>query len=118
MVGVEFYSKGSVVKVQLYFYKDELGDIKAARDTFDLMIDSFLAQANEQKFKTDYDKEVYVHDQLAERLTYKENPLDQSAYSAIVGNETVCAGYSKAFQLLMQKMDVPTYLSVGSRILL
>ena len=109
----EYDYKGSVVKVQLYFYDDELGNISEARNTFDQMVDSFMAGASEKKFKTDYDKEVYVHDQLAERLTYKENPLDQSAYSAIVGNETVCAGYSKAFQLLMQQLDVPTYLSVG-----
>jgi transglutaminase/protease-like cytokinesis protein 3 len=109
----EYDYKGNVVKLQLYFYEDELGDIAQARNTFDTMIDSFLAGAAEQTFKTDYDKEVYVHNTLAERLTYKDTPLDQSAYSAIVEKETVCAGYSKAFQLLMQQLDVPTYLSVG-----
>ena len=61
----------------------------------------------------DYAKELYIHNILADKLTYKHNPLDQSAYSAIVGNETVCAGYAKAFQYLMQRLGVPTYLCAG-----
>ena len=63
--------------------------------------------------ETNADKEQFIHDYLAERLTYKENSLDQSAYSGIVKNETVCAGYSKAFQYLMQQLEIPTYLCVG-----
>lgn len=106
----EYDYKGYVVKVQLYFYED-LGDIDEARAQFDIMTAALLAGTDE--LKSAYDKEVYVHNMLADKLTYSENSLDQSAYSAIVGNETVCAGYSKAFQYLMQQLEIPTYLSVG-----
>lgn len=106
----EYDYNNAVVKVQLYFY-DDLGDIDVAKAQFDAMTSLLLTGTDE--LKTNYDKEVYIHNLLANKLTYKENSLDQSAYSAIVGNETVCAGYSKAFQYLMQQMQIPTYLSVG-----
>ena len=38
---------------------------------------------------------------------------NQTAYSALVNGSTVCAGYSKAFQLLMTKLGIPTYYVVG-----
>ncbi len=107
----EYDYKGNVVKVKIFFYEDELGDIYEAQTEFARMISALLAGTDE--LKTDYEKEVYIHDLLAAKLNYSPNPLDQSAYSAIVGNETVCAGYSKAFQVLMQQLGIPTYLSVG-----
>ncbi len=106
----EYDYKGYVVKVQIYFYED-LGNIDEAKAQFDIMTAAILAGTDE--LKTAYDKEVYVHNLLADKLTYSQNSLDQSAYSAIVGNETVCAGYSKAFQYLMQQLEIPTYLTVG-----
>ncbi|MCI5911027.1 MAG: hypothetical protein MRZ46_05215 [Oscillospiraceae bacterium] len=51
-------------------------------------------------FSDDYSKVKYFHDTLANNITYKENGLDQSVISALVNNETVCAGYTKAFKLL------------------
>jgi transglutaminase/protease-like cytokinesis protein 3 len=107
----EYDYKGSVVKVQIYFYEDELGNIEEARTRFEEETDRLLAEAYEKK--NDYEKEVYIHNLLAEKLTYGQNSLDQSAYSAIIGDTTVCAGYAKAFQYLMNKIEIPTYLAVG-----
>ena len=107
----EYDYKGNVIKVQLYFYEDELGDIEEARSEFAAATERLLAPVYEAP--KDYDKEVLIHNILAEKLTYGSSPLDQSAYSAIVDNMTVCAGYAKAFQYLMQQMQIPTYLAVG-----
>lgn len=53
-------------------------------------------------FSDDYSKVKYFHDTLINNITYNknENDLDQSVISALVNNETVCAGYTKAFKLL------------------
>lgn len=107
----EYDYKGNVVKVQLFFYEDEIGNIEEAKNQFEAKVDNMLAAAYEEK--SDYDKEVYVHNLLADKLTYEHSPLDQSAYSAIIEDKTVCAGYAKAFQYMMQQLGIPTYLTVG-----
>lgn len=61
-----------------------------------------------------YEKEVYVHDMLISQVAYKlDAPMNQSAYSAIVTGQTVCAGYARAFQYLMQQLGVPCYYCTG-----
>ncbi|WP_026498605.1 transglutaminase domain-containing protein [Butyrivibrio sp. WCD2001] len=106
----EYDYNGSVIKLELSFY-DQLGDFDAARSEFEADADQILAGAT--GLSSDYENEKYIHDYLADKLYYKFNPLDQSAYSSIVRDYTVCAGYAKAFQYLMQRLGVPTYLCVG-----
>ena len=63
---------------------------------------------------SDYEKEVYVHDQLISKVSYsKQASMNQSAYSAMVLGKTVCAGYARAFQYLMQKLGIPCYYCTG-----
>ncbi len=101
---------GNVIKLKLYFY-DELPDIPAAKKVFEEKAQEMIAGAKD--LETDYEKEKYIHDLLGNKLTYEFADLNQSAYSAIVNDATVCAGYSKGFQYLMQQLEVPTYTCVG-----
>ncbi len=107
----EYDWNGSALKLVLSFY-DRIGDLALARNEFEAYASKILEGAN--NLENPLEKEAYVHDALASKLTYKHTPLDQSAYSAIVQNETVCAGYAKAFQYLMQRLGVPAYLCVGA----
>lgn len=107
----EFDYKGAAIKLRLRYY-DRINNIPAANREFQSIVEQIVAGA--EGLPDVYSKELYVHNLLAEKLNYKHNPLDQSAYSAIVGNDTVCAGYAKAFQYLMQRLGVPTYLCAGS----
>ena len=43
---------------------------------------------------------------------YTDN--DQNAYGALVEGKAVCAGYARAFQLLMNELDIPTYYCSGT----
>lgn len=64
--------------------------------------------------KGDYEKERYVHDALANKITYDINaPANQSAYSALIDDRTVCAGYARAFQYVMQKLNIPCFYCAG-----
>ncbi len=107
----EYDYGNKVVKVKIYFYENELGDIAGARQNFEGQVQMIVSMVDAIE-KTE-EKEQFIHDYLAAKLTYRENDLDQSAYSAIVGDETVCAGYAKAFQYLMQRAGIPTYFCAG-----
>lgn len=62
----------------------------------------------------DYDKERYVHDMLIQKTDYvRSAELNQSAYSGLVNGRTVCAGYARAFQYLMQQLQIPCYYCTG-----
>lgn len=86
--------------------------LEGARAEFELAAERILTIA--QTLETEAEQEAYVHDQLLEQISYRmEAPLNQSAYSALVGGESVCAGYARAFQYLMQKLGIPCYYCMG-----
>lgn len=63
---------------------------------------------------SDYEKERRVHDLLIEKIEYdKGADMNQSAYSALVEGKSVCAGYARAYQYLMQRMGIPCYYCTG-----
>lgn len=63
---------------------------------------------------TDYEKERIAHDELIDRVKYDANaPLSQSAYGALVYGRSVCAGYSRAFQYILQQLNIPCYYVTG-----
>ena len=63
----------------------------------------------------DWQQEKYVHDRLASMISYSsESDYNQTLYSALCQQETVCAGYARAFQYLMTSLGVPCYYCEGS----
>lgn len=68
-----------------------------------------------QGLSGDYAKEKYVHDILLDKIVYnKSAAMNQSAYSAMVNGQTVCAGYARAFQYIMTKLGIPCYFVGGT----
>lgn len=67
-----------------------------------------------QSLGSNYDKEKYVHDNLIAKVDYVASaPMNQSAYSALVNGRTVCAGYARAYQYMMQQLGIPCYYCTG-----
>ena len=63
---------------------------------------------------SNYEKELRTHDYLIDKIEYdKCAAMNQSAYSALVEGKSVCAGYARAFQYLMQRMGIPCYYCTG-----
>lgn len=61
-----------------------------------------------------YGKERLLHDILIERVEYEKGvDKNQSAYSALVDGQSVCAGYARAYQYLMQRLGIPCYYCTG-----
>lgn len=66
-----------------------------------------------RKQKTDIDKVKLVHDRMCADISYTQAPdpslvagTMQTAYSAIVNRETVCAGYARALQFYLNALGI------------
>lgn len=87
-------------------------DLEAETERFLAAAQDIIEQA--QVFSTAYEREKLVHDMLAGRIAYDRNAeMGQSAYSGLVNGQTVCAGYARAFQYIMQQLGVPCYYCTG-----
>jgi len=80
----------------------------------------FLAAAEQilstaRSYRTDEEKEKFIYDYLAQKVDYADGKYDQSAYSALVQKETVCAGFAGAFNYMMNQLGIPTYTVNGSK---
>ena len=63
---------------------------------------------------SDYEKVLMAHDFIINTTNYKTSAeLNQTAYSALILNNTVCAGYAKSFKYLMDTWDIECVLITG-----
>ena len=70
------------------------------------------AQINDSM--SEYDKVKLVYDYVITRDEYVENAKNnQNVISALVDKQTVCAGYAKAVQYLLNKLGIPTSYITG-----
>jgi len=90
------------------------------KEMYKRALDEVKTVLDDAKIKTsnmnEYEKAKYVYDWLARHNTYGnvDNPMNQSAYSAInAGESPVCAGYAKASQLMFQAVGLNSLLVTG-----
>lgn len=102
---------GQCVEVILKFYPIA-NNLETAKNEFETQAQNIINGAS--NFKTDYEKEKYVHDALITKVEYDASAeMSQSAYSALVNGKSVCAGYARAFQYIMHKLGIPAYYCTG-----
>ena len=107
------YTQDGVCAQIILNYNETSKYIDVAKINFDNVVNEIVAGANQ--YKSNYEKEKYVHDYLVRNVNYKLNSkLNQSAYSALVYRESVCSGYAKSFQYIMTKLEIPTYYVTGT----
>ncbi len=64
---------------------------------------------------TEYDKIKYIFEYLVNTVDYNlEAPDNQNIYSALVGKSSVCAGYSRAAQYLLQQLGIECIYVTGT----
>lgn len=107
----KYMMNGQCVEIDLQFNRTAQ-NLESARAEFEQSAAVIVSGA--QNLGTDYEKEKYVHDRLLAQVEYSLSAeMNQSAYSALVNGRTVCAGYARAFQYLMQQLSVPCYYCTG-----
>lgn len=107
----KYLRNGSCVEISLK-YNDTVNNIERAKQAFETAAQVILPGA--RALESDSEKERYVHDALMQMAEYDSSaPMNQSAYSALAGGRTVCAGYARAFQYLMQQLGIPCYYCTG-----
>lgn len=107
----KYLISGKIAQVTLN-YNSTADDIESSKYLFNQATNKIINEAN--NYNNNYDKEKFVHDYILEKNIYDiNNKLNQSAYSALVNGKTVCAGYSRAFQYIMNKLNITTYYVTG-----
>ena len=63
----------------------------------------------------DYGKIKAVFEKCIRQIDYvKDAPENQTLYSGLVNGQTVCAGYARTFQYLMNRLDIPVIYVTGT----
>ena len=108
----KYLSNGKCVELILK-YNSTVDYLDQAKNDFNERAEIILSGARSQS--SVFEQERYVHDALMEMVEYDENaPMSQSAYSSLVLERSVCAGYARSFQYLMQQLGVPCYYCTGT----
>ena len=108
-------------KAMLIFNCCDFWNINSANGmiaTVEEKISEIVEGAN--KFTTDYEKIKYVHDLIVSNTEYdvegmeEKNSVRNTVYSCLIENSAVCGGYSRTFQLLMNKLGIECISVLGS----
>lgn len=122
----------SVGVMQVYWFRPEIyGDIDEVPQKEAAMmacVDDLIAKCPDG---SEYDKARWVHDVLVTNVEYDENvyysnigaldenvPYDYAytAYGALINRKAVCAGYSKAYQLILNRMGIECGCITGTAV--
>lgn len=107
----KYMANGQCVEIDLK-YNSTANDLENAKQKFESVARNLIAGA--ASLGSDYEREKYVHDALAAAVTYDLTAdMNQSAYSALVNGKSVCAGYARAYQYLLQQLGIPCYYCTG-----
>lgn len=75
---------------------------KAIEETAQEYIDGAM------KYSTEYERAEYLHNMLIKNVSYETGDWDQTIASVFLQGKTVCAGYSKAYELLCNAVGIDT----------
>ena len=100
-------------------YSGNKASIEKNIKLLDQKVERIVAQTTDVSM-TDYEKQLALHDYLVENIRYydftnmDEIPSEKhNAYAALVDNEAVCDGISKAYKLLLNKCNINSVVVTG-----
>lgn len=106
----QVWTRGDYVESVEITYNALAARLSYHKSLFQKAVDSYLKPL---EGKSPLEKERLIHDKMVKTITYVYGKYDQTAYSALVEKQSVCAGYSRGFQYLMQRIGLPCYVCSG-----
>lgn len=113
-LGFEFTQYESYIDFhpQYRLNKDE---VKNMQKELDEEINEIMGDVN--SLNSDYEKELFIHDYIINVTEYDIETLDElgdSVYSSLVSGRSICEGYARTMQILLDKAGIYNYLVTGS----
>lgn len=101
------------------FYTMESKEVEKAKEKFNTELEKALSQA--PKNASAYELEMFAHDYIVDNCEYDYEAAEaeevigneDNAYGALIDKKAVCSGYSKAFQLLCNKLGLDCVSILG-----
>lgn len=111
-------SKGKIVTLypvyEVYGGVISKATIEKANVLFQNAVSAIMTDMKSQAGKDDYSKAVWLHDRVAQMVTYQATDNDQTAFGALVDGKCVCAGYARAYQYLLQCAGIKAWTVLGT----
>lgn len=99
------YSGGESYTVLKPEYQHDKTEREQMEQEIDAAVNECLSGISQDA--SDYEKILYVYEYLINQVDYDMDAADnQNIYSVFAGKKSVCAGYSKATQYLLEKLGV------------
>ena len=87
-------------------------ELEAARVDFEAAADAITVSL--KSGMTEYERELALHDLLAAKVSYVDDaPNAHNAYGALVEGRAVCEGYAEAFQYLLRRVGIQSFIITG-----
>ncbi len=105
---------GTIKELNFVFFDfaDTPEKLKTAKMEFESAAEAIASKS--RGYANIAESELFIHDFICEHTEYDVNaPYNQSAYSVLVLHKSVCAGYARSFQYLMQKAGFNCYYVTG-----
>jgi len=96
---------GQYIYMSVYDVFADAASRNEARDMVFSVIDEYVTEASKESSKYLQMKNVY--ERMCEKITYGWTDYSQSVYSSVT-NRTVCTGYSRLFQMVLNKLGIMT----------
>ena len=99
-----------ITKIYMYCYADR-EETALAKQKYDSAADKLIAGITSEM--PEFERELILHDRLADHIAYEDGDRVHDAYGALINGKAVCEGYTKAFQYLLQKVGIQSFLATG-----
>lgn len=90
------------------------GELTAAKKAFDNAVNDMLSGVF--AYTEEFERELFLHDKLDKAVTYGVSPNAHNAYGALIEGKGVCEGYAEAFQYLLQRAGIQSFIAIGSSV--
>ncbi|MDD3613143.1 MAG: transglutaminase domain-containing protein [Clostridia bacterium] len=103
-INIKYQGAGDIVTEIGFIYNSTLDN----RDSYDKQIKEIVDRVKSYNIgSSDYDKVKYVHDFIVLNTSYDEGSShNQNIVSVLINKSSVCAGYARATQYLLNKLGV------------